>query len=151
MTVLPSASSSGWRSERSYDTCRSVRTGAAKVKVRGRKSSSIIESTSAVVPTFRNVETSERLASPTMTCSRRYFWASQCGSSRVLTMGRFNVVSRPTSSSKKSARWVSWKATSEAPGASEPTLPAPVKIWRVMKCGITWLTMRENGTARSMR
>jgi len=28
------------------------------------------------------------------------------GSSRVFTIGRFRVVSRPTSSSKKSARWV---------------------------------------------
>ena len=26
-----------------------------------------------------------------MTCSRRYFWASACGSSRVLTIGRFSV------------------------------------------------------------
>ena len=63
-----------------------------------------------------------------MTWSRRYFWASQCGSSRVFTMGRFSVVSSPTSSSKKSARWVSWKLTSMPPvdEASEPTLPAPV-------------------------
>ena len=91
----------------------------------------------AVVPTLRKVAISERLASPTITWSRRYFWLSQCGSSRVLTMGRFSVVSRPTSSSKKSARWLSWKGTCSAdtPGASHPTLPAPQKIWRVTKCG----------------
>ena len=52
-------------------------------------------STSAVVPTLRNVATSERLASPTITWSRRYFWASAWGSSRVLTIGRLSVVSRP--------------------------------------------------------
>ena len=69
-------------------------------------------STIAVVPTLRNVATSDRLASPTITWRRRYFWASACGSSRVLTIGRFSVVSRPTSSSKKSARWVSWNGTS---------------------------------------
>ena len=69
------------------------------------KPSSTIASTIAVVPTFRNVATSHRFASPTITCSRRYFCGSACGSSRVLTIGRFNVVSSPTSSSKKSARW----------------------------------------------
>ncbi len=69
-------------------------------------------STMAVVPTFRNVATSERLASPMITCRRRYLVASQWGSSRVLTIGRLSVVSRPTSSSKKSARWLSWKGTS---------------------------------------
>ena len=64
------------------------------------------------MPTLRKVATSARLASPTMTWRRRYFWASAWGSSRVLTIGRFSVVSRPTSSSKKSARWVSWNGTS---------------------------------------
>ncbi|CAB5020989.1 unannotated protein [freshwater metagenome] len=61
-----------------------------------------------VVPTFKKVATSLMFASPTMTWRRRYFVASACGSSRVLMIGRFSVVSRPTSSSKKSARWVSW-------------------------------------------
>jgi hypothetical protein len=39
-----------------------------------------------------------------ITCSLRYFSGSACGSSRVLMIGRFSVVSRPTSTSKKSAR-----------------------------------------------
>jgi hypothetical protein len=110
-------------------------------------------STSAVVPTFKKVLSSARLASPTITCSRRYFWLSQWGSSRVLTMGRFSVVSRPTSSSKKSARWDSWKGTSEAltPGASQPTLPAPQNTWRVTKWGVMWVTMRPKGTSRARR
>ena len=72
------------------------------------KSSSIIASTIAVVPTLRKVATSHRFASPTITCRRRYFCGSACGSSRVLTIGRFSVVSSPTSSSKKSARWLIW-------------------------------------------
>ena len=86
--------------------------GRDSERSRGSSSSSIIASTIAVVPTFRNVAISDRLASPTITCSRRYFWASQCGSSRVLTIGRLSVVSRPTSSSKKSARCDSWNGTS---------------------------------------
>ena len=44
-------------------------------------------STMAVVPTLRKVATSDRLASPTITWRRRYFWASAWGSSRVLTIG----------------------------------------------------------------
>jgi len=81
-----------------------------------------------VVPTFRNVATSDMLASPVITWRRRYFLGSAWGSSRVLTIGRLSVVSRPTSSSKKSARWVSWKGTSFEVRllASVPTLPAPV-------------------------
>ena len=82
----------------------------------------------AVAPTLTSVAVSLMLASPTMTCSRRYLLGSQCGSSRVLTIGRFRVVSSPTSSSKKSARWLSWNGTSFAvtPGSSHPTLPAPI-------------------------
>ena len=52
---------------RSYDTRRSACTGAANTNSRGRKSSSIIDNTTAVVPTFKNVEISARLASPTIT------------------------------------------------------------------------------------
>ena len=105
------------------------------------------------MPTLRYVAISERFASPVITWRRRYFCESQCGSSRVLTIGRFNVVSSPTSSSKKSARCVSWNGTSAdvSPGASTPTFPAPVNTCRVTKCGITWATIRENGTARSIR
>ena len=112
-----------------------------------------MHSISAVVPTLRKVATSERLASPMMTWRRRYFWASAWGSSRVLTIGRFSVVSRPTSSSKKSARCDSWKPTDalSTPTTSVPTLPAPQKIWRVTKNGMAWLTIRPKGTWRSMR
>ena len=62
-----------------------------------------------MVPTFRYVAISERFASPMMTCSRRYLSASECGSSRVLMIGRLRVVSSPTSTSKKSAREEIWK------------------------------------------
>ena len=37
------------------------------------------------------------------------------------------------------------------PATSVPTLPAPVYTCRVTKCGMTWVTMRPNGTWRSMR
>ena len=71
----------------------------------------------------------------------------------MLTIGRFSVVSSPTSSSKKSARWLSWNGTSSfgTPGSSQPTLPAPQKTWRVTKCGVTWATIRPNGTSRASR
>ena len=87
-----------------------------------------MHSTIDVVPTLRNVATSDMLASPVITWRRRYFLGSAWGSSRVLTIGRLSVVSRPTSSSKKSARWVSWNGTwrLDTPMASLPTLPAPV-------------------------
>ena len=50
--------------------------------------------------------------------------ATACGSSRVLTIGRFRVVSSPTSTSKKSLRWLIWN-----PAVREscpiPTRPEP--------------------------
>jgi hypothetical protein len=99
------------------------------------------------------VAVSDRLASPVITWSRRYFWASACGSSRVLMIGRLRVVSSPTSASKKSARCVSWYGTSAAdvPAASTPTLPLPVKIWRETKWAVAWVTMRPNGVDRAIR
>ena len=68
-------------------------------------------------------------------------------------MGRFNVVSRPISSSKNSARWEIWKVMSRPalPAVSLPTLPAPAKIWRVTKCGVMRWAIRAKGTARSIR
>ena len=91
--------------------CASPGPGSLIERSLSMKPSSIIASTIAVAPTLRNVATSHRFASPTITCSRRYFCGSACGSSRVFTIGRFSVVSSPTSSSKKSARWLIWKST----------------------------------------
>ena len=92
----------------SCDTVRMALTGPMIERSFSRKPSSTIASTMAVVPTFRKVATSHRLASPAITCRRRYACGSACGSSRVFTIGRFRVVSSPTSSSKKSARWLIW-------------------------------------------
>ena len=110
----------------SWEMARSPATGPSMLRSTETNFSSIIASTSAVVPTLRYVETSERLASPMITCSRRYFSGSACGSSRVLMIGRLSVVSSPTSTSKKSARWLSWKpvlaavlAPADAPGAGD--------------------------------
>ncbi|SHT91242.1 Uncharacterised protein [Mycobacteroides abscessus subsp. abscessus] len=74
-------------------------TGRANARSDRSAPDSIRSSTSEVAPTFRNVEVSARLASPMMTCRRRYLSASACGSSRVLMMPRLSVVSRPTSTS----------------------------------------------------
>ena len=109
-------------------------------------------STMAVLPTFRKVAISERLASPTITCRRRKRLGSAWGSSRVLTIGRFSVVSSPTISSKNSARCDSWYCTVSASsaGVSVPTLPEPVKSVRDTKCGTTPSITLANGTALSI-
>ncbi len=61
---------------RSSATWCMAATGSARVRLRlPEMSSSIMASTNEVVPTFRKVATSARLASPTMTCSLRY----RCG------------------------------------------------------------------------
>ena len=118
----------------------------------GPASSSIMASTMAVVPTFNRVAISERLASPTITCRRRNRVGSAWGSSRVLTIGRLRVVSRPTISSKNSARWEIWKWTVSASraGVSTPTLPDPVKMVRDTKWGTTPSITLAKGTARSI-
>ena len=85
-----------------------------------------------------------------ITCSRRYLSASACGSSRVLMIGRFSVVSRPTSTSKKSAREDSWKPWVR-PSVPIPTRPAPAKTCRVTKNGIRPRMMSMNGVFRSIR
>ncbi len=107
MSRLPSASGTSTVQVRSREISWSARTGPSSDRS-GRNRSSIIFSTIAVVPTFRNCATSHMFASPMITCSRRYFSGSAWGSSRVLMIGRFSVVSSPTSVSKKSARCVSW-------------------------------------------
>ena len=88
------------RSVGSCETARKAATGPSIPRSVVMKRSSIIASTSEVVPTLRYVEISARLASPMITWSRRYFSGSACGSSRVLMIGRLRVVSSPTSTSK---------------------------------------------------
>ena len=65
-------------------------------------------------------------------------------------MGRFSVVSRPTSTSKKSLRWLIWKpAVRES--CPMPTLPDPVITWRATKKGMRWRTISLKGVSRRMR
>ena len=90
------------------------------------------------------------MASPTITCRRRYLSASACGSSHVMMIGRFSVVSRPTSTSKKSARWDSWKPCVR-PSMPMPTLPSTSNTCRVTKNGIRPRMMWMNGVFRSIR
>jgi hypothetical protein len=65
-------------------------------------------------------------------------------------MGRLRVVSRPTSTSKKSDRWAIWNPE-VAESWPMPTLPAPHITWRATKNGIRWRLMSENGVARGIR
>ncbi len=72
VAVEPSAITIGFDMVRSSATSCMASTGSAMARLRlPVMSSSIMASTRAVVPTLRNVATSARLASPTMTCSRR--------------------------------------------------------------------------------
>ena len=67
---------------------------------------SIMRRTRSAEPTLSMVVVSLMLESPTMTCSRRYFSASACGSSRVLMIGLERVVALETPSQMWSARWL---------------------------------------------
>ena len=69
--------------------------------------SSIMRRTSCVVPIFKYVETSLMFASPRMICSRRKRRRSACGSSRVFSRGRPDMVLMLNTVSQKSARWES--------------------------------------------
>ena len=67
---------------------RMARIGFSSVRSRSTwLGSSSIRSRIEVAPTFRNVAYSLMFESPTITCRRRYFSASACGSSRVLMIG----------------------------------------------------------------
>ena len=94
---------------------------------------SIIRSTRSALPTLSSVVVSDMLESPTMTCRRRYFSASACGSSRVLMIGRLRVVADETPSQMWSARWLTAKL---APWAVVTTLPAPQTICRLIRNGM---------------
>ena len=83
-----------------------------------------------------------------MTCSRRYFSASACGSSRVLMIGLLRVVALDTPSQMCSARWLRQNAA--ALGVCS-TLPAPQINWRVTRNGSRTSEILENSPARTMR
>ena len=119
----PPASRTGRRPVTSWLTSRIARMGLSSEKSRKGTPASIISSTSAAVPTLSMVVVSHMFESPTMTCSRRYFSASACGSSRVLMIGRLRVVALDTPSQMCSARCA---IEYSGPRAVCSTLPAPV-------------------------
>jgi len=101
-----------------------------------------------MVPSFSSVDAGAQLASPQMTWRRLQRVESACGSSRVLTIGRFRVVWMPSRVSMKSARWESWYPGSPDIGPS-PTRPEPTIVLRVTKNGTRAATRVSKGTARS--
>ena len=109
---------------------------------------SIIFSTRSVAPTLSSVVGSAMLESPTMTCSRRYFSASACGSSRVLMIGRDRVVADDTPSQMCSARWLRQKTE---PRGVCSTLPAPAISCRVTRKGIRTSETLPNSPCREIR
>src|ERR1700691_4971320 len=122
-----------------------ARIGLSSEKSRKATPASIISSTSAALPTLSMGLVSHMLESPTMTCRRRYFSASACGSSRVLMIGRLRVVAEETPSQMCSARWERQKV--EALGVCS-TLPAPQISWRVSKKGSSTSEVRVHPAAR---
>ncbi len=125
-----------------------ARIGLSREKSRKGTPASIISSTSAAVPTFSIVLASHMFESPTMTCSRRYFSASACGSSRVLMMGLLRVVALETPPrcarhADSGRTWPPWGVCS--------TLPAPQINWRVTRKGSRTSEILENSPARTMR
>ncbi len=85
---------------------RIARIGFSRAMSRRTTPASIIRRTRSAEPTLSSVVVSDMFESPTMTCSRRYFSASACGSSRVLMIGRLRVVADDTPSQMWSARWL---------------------------------------------
>ena len=65
---------------------------------------SMIRSIRSVAPSLTNWVVSDMFESPTITCRRRKYSASACGSSRVLMIGRERVVAEETPSQTWSAR-----------------------------------------------
>ena len=88
----------------SWLTSRIARIGFSRVMSRSVVPASIMRSTRSVAPTLSIIVVSDMLESPTITCRRRYFSASACGSSRVLMIGRDRVVAEETPSQMCSAR-----------------------------------------------
>ncbi len=105
LTSRPLASRTVRRHVMSWLISRIARIGFSSVMSRRTTwGSSSIRSMQAAAPTFTNVVYSLMFESPTITCSRRYFSASACGSSRVLMIGRLRVVADDTPSQMCSAR-----------------------------------------------
>ena len=77
---------------------RMARIGFSSDMSRITTPASSIRSTRSAEPTFSSVVASLMLLSPTITCSRRNWSASACGSSRVLMIGRERVVALETPS-----------------------------------------------------
>ena len=84
----PLASRTLRRPVTSWLISRIARIGFSIVRSRITTPSSIIRSTRSQEATLSSVVVSLMLESPTITCRRRYFSASACGSSRVLMIGR---------------------------------------------------------------
>src|SRR3954447_20032837 len=84
---------------------RMARIGFSIVRSRITTPSSIIRSTRSQEATLSSVVVSLMFESPTITCSRRYFSASACGSSRGLMIGRERVGALGTPPPMWSAPW----------------------------------------------
>ncbi len=65
-------------------------------------------------------------------------------------MGRLSVVSSPTSTSKKSLRWLTWNPCVRESWPM-PTRPDPHMTCRATKKGTRWRTMSVNGVSRRIR
>ena len=97
--------------------------------------------------------------SPTMTCNRRYFSASACGSSRALMIGRDRVVAEDSPSHMTSERAerpniISVRSASSSGVNAERrgiTAPAPTSSCRETRNGSSTVVSRLKSRVRRMR
>ena len=145
----PLASRTLRRPVMSWLISRIARIGFSIVRSRITTPSSIIRSTRSQLATLSIVVVSLMLESPTMTCSRRYFSASACGSSRVLMIGRLRVVALRDALPDVLGALADASTTRRAGVCI--TLPAPTMICRVTRNGISTSASRLNSPARPTR
>ena len=130
------------------------RVGERRGRGSGPASSSIMASTSAVVPSLRNVATSEQVG----VADDDVEPAEALGVGVRLVAG---VDDRPLQGGLEADHLleelgalgdlVSRRRRRRWPLVSAPTLPAPAKSWRITKCGTMPATTWAKGTSRSIR
>ena len=124
-------------------------TGARKANVRGRASSSTMASTNAVVPTFRKVAISEQVGVAGDDVEAPVLLGVGVGLVAGVDDGPLERGLQADLGLEEVGplgELVGHLGVRRRPGASEPTLPLPVKIWRVTKWAVAWVTIRPNGT-----
>ena len=86
-----------------------------------------------------------------MTCSRRYFSGSACGSSRVLMIGPLQRGLEPDLDLEEVGALAELEAVVAAVLADPDPARRRMTTWRLTKNGVRWRTMSANGVERRIR